>query len=87
MSTSEPCVVEEGHYLGEIGWKSCIDRHGLRDRGLPDSKWGYWLLLKDVTEIGRTEETYLKGHDELPRVMPRKRDRRPTAVSNGEVSV
>jgi len=77
MNVSEPCVVEEDRYLGEIGWKSCIDRHGLRDRGLPDSKWGYWLLLKDVAEINRTEEKYLKDHDELPSVMPRRRDRRP----------
>ena len=75
-------TVEEDRYLGKIGWSSCIDRYELRARGLPNSKWGYFLLLKDVAEIGIAEDQYQKKHGELPIVLPRQRDRRVLKEKN-----
>ena len=67
-----PKTVKSEQYLGAIGWKSCLDRYELRSRSLPDKRWGYWVLLRDVDEITRAEERYTKEHGELPRVTSRK---------------
>jgi len=61
-----PRTVDPTHYLGKLGWKSCIDRHDGRSRNLLDSRWGYWILLKDVAEINLLESAYRKNHGKLP---------------------
>ena len=61
-------TVKEERYLGLMGWTSCMERYELRERELIDSKWGYWLLLRDVVEIGRCEDKYIRRHGELPQV-------------------
>ena len=61
-----PRTVDPTHYLGDIGWKSCIDRHDFRSRHLSDARWGYWILLKDVAEINVLEKQYVEDHGRLP---------------------
>ncbi len=72
-----PKPVRPEQYLGKIGWKSCLDRHELRSRSFPDSRWGYWVLLKDIVEIELSEERYIEKHGALPQIVPQKRKPTP----------
>ena len=60
-----PEQVHHQRYLGMLGWRSCLPKYR---HELPDSLWGYWLLLIDVAKINRLEDRFVAKHGYLPEV-------------------